>query len=118
MFKYIATIRVKGTTIQTAVFADSAVHARLILEYQFGMGSVVFSPTISTKEDINNTPIEEVIKSIQSIKPKTPQQLTIDTLKKQKDQAAERLKAEKDRQKIIKAQHSIFNLSRSIKLKN
>ena len=42
----------------------------------------------------------------------TPQQLTIDTLKKQKDQAANKLKAERNRQKIAKAQKNLFNLSR------
>ena len=41
------------------------------------------------------------------IKPKTPQQQRIDSLKLQKDNVAKQLKAERDRQKITKAQQTI-----------
>jgi len=49
MNKYFAAVRVKGQTVRTMVFADSYLHARLILEFQFGIGSVVRSPTLATK---------------------------------------------------------------------
>jgi len=112
MNKYLATIRVKGQSVKTAVFADSALHARLILEYQFGMNCIINSPTLSTKESAEGLSIEEALKIIKPLKPMTPQQLTIDTLKKQKDQASNRLKAERNRQKISKAQKSLLNLSK------
>jgi len=112
MNKYQATIRVKGQSIKTAVFADSAIHARLILEYQFGMNSIVNNPALVAKESSEGISIEEALKMIKSLKPLTPQQLTIDTLKKQKDQASNRLKAERNRQKISKAQKSLLNLSK------
>jgi hypothetical protein len=112
MNKYLATITLKGQSIKTVVFADSAIHARLILEYQFGMNCILSSPIATTKESSGGISIEEALQMIKPLKPMTPQQLTIDTLKKQKDQANNRLKAERNRQKIAKAQKSLFNLSR------
>ncbi|MCX7253301.1 MAG: hypothetical protein NTX83_03025 [Burkholderiales bacterium] len=46
------------------------------------------------------------------IKPLTPDQARIDNLKKQKDMAAARLKSERDRQKITRAQHTIADLTK------
>lgn len=47
------------------------------------------------------------IKEIATIKPLTPQQARINNLKQAKDNAGRALKAERDRQKIAKAQHQI-----------
>jgi len=110
MNKYLATVRVKGQTIRTMVFADSSLHARLILEYQFGIGNVVSNPTQSTKAEEDFIPLEEVIgfvKHIKPSKPLNPQQARIDSLKKQKDVASKKLKAERDRQKVVKAQQQL-----------
>ncbi|QWD22040.1 hypothetical protein G6688_02560 [Polynucleobacter paneuropaeus] len=41
------------------------------------------------------------------IKPLTPQQARIDGLKKQKENVGKQLKAERDRQKVAKAQQTI-----------
>lgn len=49
--------------------------------------------------------IKEVASNV--IKPKTPQQLRIDSLKLQKDNVSKQLKAERNRQKIAKAQQTI-----------
>ena len=107
MNKYLATVRVKGQTVRTMVFADSSLHARLILEYQFGIGNVVNNPTQSTKAEEDFIPLEEVIGTIKPIKPMNPQQARIDSLKKQKDVASKNLKAERDRQKVVKAQQQL-----------
>jgi hypothetical protein len=110
MNKYLATVRVKGQTLKTMVFADSSLHARLILEYQFGIGNVVNNPTQSTKAEEDYIPLEEVIgfvKPINALKPMNPQQARIDSLKKQKDVASKNLKAERDRQKVVKAQQQL-----------
>ena len=48
-----------------------------------------------------------VIKEITSAKPLTPQQSRIAALKTQKDNISKQLKAERDRQKIAKAQEQI-----------
>jgi len=47
MNKYVATVLVKGQSVRTAVFAENSMHARLILEFQFGMGNVVSSPSMA-----------------------------------------------------------------------
>ena len=48
---------------------------------------------------------------LEIIKPLTPSQMRIDGLKKQKENVSKQLKAERDRQKIIKAQQTISNVS-------
>ena len=47
------------------------------------------------------------INEIQNIKPLTPQQARVSTLKQQKERAGDMLKAEKDRQKQQKATQQI-----------
>ena len=90
MHDYIATIRIKGTTIKTVVHAENPTHARLILQYQYGMDSIVASPVL-----------------VETNKPKTPEQLRLDSLKANKDRAADALTAERQRQKIAKAQQAL-----------
>jgi hypothetical protein len=96
-----------GQSVRTMVFADSPLHARLMLEYQFGIGSVIHNPSVCSEADQNYTPLEELINEVKSIKPMTSQQARIDSLKRQKDIASKNLKAERDRQKIAKAQQTI-----------
>jgi hypothetical protein len=107
MNNFLASVRVKGQTVKTMVFADSSLHARLILECQFGIGSVVSNPTQSLKANEDYTPLDEVIGTIKSIKPMNPQQAKLDSLKKQKEVASNNLKAERNRQKVAKAQQQI-----------
>ena len=111
MNKYVATVRVGGAYVKTVVFADSAIHARLLLQYQFGMHSVVNSPTQTNEDTQGYQTIDEVISTIKPQKPLTPQQARLDGLKRQKDNVIKQLKAERSRQKIAKAQQQIFNLS-------
>jgi hypothetical protein len=51
--------------------------------------------------------IKEVEKRIASTKPLTPQQARIKSLQTQKDNASKALKAERERQKFIKAQQAL-----------
>ncbi len=55
-----------------------------------------------------------VIKEITSAKPLTPQQARINSLKLQKDKASDALKAERDRQKIAKAQQHLVKVQSEI----
>jgi Tfp pilus assembly protein PilN len=55
------------------------------------------------------------ITTVKSIKPLTPDQARIDSLKKQKDAATQRLKAERDRQKRQRAVHQLANLNSTAK---
>ena len=50
------------------------------------------------------------IQEITAIKPPTPQQQRVKSLQLQKDNASKALKAERDRQKIAKAQQTIANI--------
>jgi hypothetical protein len=106
MNKYLVTIRVKGQSMQTMVYADSSFHAKLILEYQFGMGNVMGTPAVSTAKE-SYTPLEEIIASIKPVKLFNPQAARIDFLKKQKAAVSKNLDAERDRQKISRAQQQI-----------
>lgn len=50
------------------------------------------------------------INEIANIKPKTAQQLRVDSLKRQKENISKQLKAERDRQKIANAQQTISSV--------
>ena len=64
MKNYIATVRIKGNTVKIVVHAENTTHARLLLQYQYGWDSIVTNPVLG-----------------EMIKPKTPEQLRLDSLK-------------------------------------
>lgn len=99
MNKYIASVRIRGQIVKMAVFADSMIHARLILEYQFGMNSLA-----SSLVQVNEAG---------TIKPLTPDQARLAALKSQKDNVAKQIKTERDRQKIHRAQQQISQVTNS-----
>ena len=109
MNKYLATIRIKGQTIRLALFADSQIHARLILEFQFGMNSVVALPSLITSESQEELMLDDVIKTIKPLKPLNPAQARLASLKKQKDELTNRIRLERTRQQLIKSQQQSFN---------
>ena len=86
MNKYQAGVRVKGQLVKTVVFADNPIHARLILQYQFGMDSIVSYPSAITE--------------VAAIKPLTPDQQRIKSMKDRVKQDQAAVKAERARQKI------------------
>jgi hypothetical protein len=89
MNKYLVSIRFKGQVIKTTIEADSAIHARLLGQWHYGVDSVVGTPT-QVKEQANSTP-------------QTPEQARVKALQTQ----ADRVKSEKARQTIAKAQKQI-----------
>jgi len=100
-------VRIKGSVVDTAVLASSQIHARLIFQYIFGNNNLLSTPTIATNEDKQIKLIDEFVK------PLTPQQTKIDSLKKQKDNIGNQLKAERKRQTIQKAQQTISKAMRN-----
>ena len=96
MNKYLLSVRIKGQIVKTTVEADSAIHARLLGEWHYGIGSVASTPIKLDEQSITATP-------------QTPQQARIKSLQQQKDNASKALKAERNRQKIQKAQQTIRN---------
>jgi hypothetical protein len=97
MKKYLASVRIRGQIVKMAVFAESSIHARLILEYQFGMNSLASAPV--------------QVNEASAIKPLTPDQARLAALKRQKENVAKQIEAERDRQKLAKAQKTISNLN-------
>jgi len=113
MKTYIATVRIHGRLVRTRVWADDPLHARLLLQYFFGMSSVAAGPVLGEGDHSNLPDAEQLrlaetgIKPIKPIKARTPGQAQIDALKTRIDQAKQALQAERQRQKVIKAQRSL-----------
>ena len=97
MNKYKATIHIKGQAVSTVIFADSPLHARLIIEYQYGMGSVLNGPSLISESEM-----------LKPIKPLPPDKLRLASMKQQKDALTKRMNDERDRQKVKQAQQQIF----------
>jgi hypothetical protein len=93
MNKYLLSVRVKGQVVKTTIEADSTIHAKLLGEWHYGIGSVATSPIKLEEQSPKSPP--------------TPQQQRIKSLQMQKDNVSKQLKAERDRQKIAKARQII-----------
>lgn len=100
MNKYLVQIRIKGQLVKTTIEADSSIHAKLLGEWHYGMGSVA------------NTPTKLVEQSPKA--PLTPQQARIKSLQTQKDIVSKQIKAERDRQKVAKARQKIAKANSQI----
>jgi hypothetical protein len=128
MNKYLVTLRLKGQLIKTVVFADSAIHARLICEYQFGLGCLNGAPTQLSSEGHDYQLLDELIQpakpsikpqapkppkaaTIKPVKPQTPDQMRITQLKTNVDRQKDALKRERENQKRQReAEHRWRNL--------
>jgi hypothetical protein len=121
MKTYIATVRIHGRLVRTRVWADAPIHAKLLLQYYFGMSSIAAGPVLgegsySHLPDAEQLRIEEAaIAPVKPIKPRSPEQAQIDGLKARKDQATQALKAAQQRQRVIKAQKTLRQTISDIK---
>ena len=97
MNKYLVAIRIKSQVIKTVIYADSTIHAKLLGEWHYGIGSVANTPTQIREQTLV-----------------APQNTRLDALKRQKDNATQALKAERARQKIVKAQQQITTARQSV----
>ena len=116
MNKYLVTLRLRGQLVKTALYAESAIHARLICEYQFGIGCINSAPTKISNE-VSIFPLLDDIaagsppsikpqapkppkpKTITPIKPPTPDQLRIKQLQANVDRQRDALQRERENQK-------------------
>ncbi len=115
MNKYLVTLRIQGQLVKTAVHANTATHARLLCQYQFGMDCVQVAPTQIYSEGQGYPLLDELIaeappsikpqaikppkpKTIKPIKPQTPDQMRVTQLKANVDRQKEALKRERERQ--------------------
>lgn len=115
MNKYLVTLRINGQLIKTAVHANSATHARLLCQYQFGMNCVQVAPTQIHSEGQGYPLLDELIAESPSIKPQapkppktatnkpfkppTPEQMRITQLKANVDRQKDALQRERENQK-------------------
>ena len=115
MNKYLVTLRIRGQLVKTAVHANSATHARLLCQYQFGMDCVQVAPTQIHSEGQGYTLLDELIaespsikpqapkppkpKTVKPIKPPTPEQMRITQLKANVDRQKDALQRERENQK-------------------
>ena len=96
MKKYLASVRIKGQIVKMAVFAESSIHARLILEYQFGMNSLTSAPV--------------QVNEAGTIKPLTPDQAKVKSMQDRVKQDQQAVKAERARQKIAAGQKALAKI--------
>lgn len=96
MNKYLVTVRIKGQLVKTTVEASSTIHAKLIAEWHFGIGSVSSTPT-RLGEDGPTVP-------------QTPEQARVKSLQAQADRAKNAVKAERARQKIRQGQRQLSKI--------
>ena len=113
MNKYLVTLRIQGQLVKTAVHANSATHARLLCQYQFGMDCVQLAPTQIYSEEQGYPMLDDLIaesppsikpqapkpKTIKPPKPPTPEQMRITQLKANVDRQKDALQRERENQK-------------------
>ena len=116
MNKYLVTLRINGQLIKTAVHANSATHARLLCQYQFGMDCVQVAPTQIHSEGQGYPLLDELIAesppsikpqapkppktaTVKPFKPPTPEQMRITQLKANVDRQKDALQRERENQK-------------------
>ncbi len=123
MKTYIATVRIDGRLIRTRIWADEPLHAKLLLQYYFGMSSIAAGPVLgegnhSHLPDAEQLRIyEAAIAPIKPFKPRSPEQVQIDSLKARKEQANKALKSAQQRLRVTKAQKTLNSVIRpSIKI--
>lgn len=105
MNKYQATISIYGQNLKTVVFADDAIHARLILQYVYGFNSILAQP-VKIAESLAN-------KIGHVNQPRSPEKARVDALKAQKAIASKALKAAQGRQKIAQGQRDLAKAASS-----
>lgn len=94
MNKYLVAIRIKSQVVKTIIYADSVIHAKLLGEWHYGIGSVT------------NTPIK-----LDETHPPTPEQQRVNQLKQQLDTARLQQKRSKLNQQQIKLNQQRAKLS-------
>jgi hypothetical protein len=99
MNKYLATVRISGQLVKTIVFADSTTHARLLLQYKYGMNSIASSPALVNEVDEGDTAlIDSKIPTIKPQPPKSLPQARINSLKQVVARGKDQLNVERERQ--------------------
>jgi hypothetical protein len=103
MNNYLATVRAMGRVLQTAVFAQSPLHARYVLEFQFGIGNVHINPK-PVSLLLADAVVGEAAVTQANL---NPHQQRIKTLQRQKDLISKSIESERAKDKLSKAQQQM-----------
>ena len=122
---YVVAVKIRGQIVRTVVDAENPVHAELLARYRFGMNSLVGRPRLVAEGEVSYPMLDDVMaayESLQPIKPikpiapikpaATPEQSRINMLKQSKQRADTALKSERDRQRVVRAQKTLFRTMR------
>lgn len=96
MDKYLARVRIGGQSVRTIVFADSITHARLLLQYKYGMNSLAATPVRVDEADETLTLLDN---TVTPKSPMTPAQGRINALKQGIENSRRQLEQERERQR-------------------
>lgn len=96
MDKYVATVRVGEQLVKTIVYADSTVHAGLLLQYKYGMKSIAVAP-VQIDDSTESNAVSLLDSAIKP--PNTPERARINALKLGVERSRQQLDAERERQR-------------------
>ena len=108
MNNYIAVVRVGRQSIKTLIHAESAAHARALLQHHFGNTNIAAGPTPVSRFPAHFVTVDQLVEQAT-----TPEQQRIATLQSAKDRAADALAAERLRIRTVKAQRALTAARRS-----
>lgn len=111
MKKFIATIRIRGRSVKTLVHADSALEAKLLLQYHFGDNGIATGPVATDASSSECRLLEDLLLDLLEAQ-STAEQQRLDSLKAAKERAADALAAERRRIRILKAQRALDSAKR------
>ena len=111
--------------MRTVVDAENPVHAELLAQYRFGINTLVGRPVLVAEGEASYPMLDDVVAALENLQPikptkpiapikpaATPEQARINMLKQSKQRADTALKSERDRQRVVRAQKTLFRAVR------
>lgn len=103
MKKYLVKLRIGSQLVKTVVYAENATHAHLLCQYRHGMDSVASGPMAVDEHDLSIDPLlSDSVKPLPHIKPLTPDQARIKSLKQGVQRSQQQLRSEQERQRRLR----------------
>ena len=122
MKRYVVAVKISGQIVRTVVDAENPVHAELLAQYRFGINSLVGRPRLVAEGEVRYPTLDDVVAALENLQPikpikpikpaATPEQSRINMLKQSKQRADAALKSERDRQRVVRAQKTLFRTVR------
>ena len=125
MKRYVVAVKISGQIVRTVVDAENPVHAELLAQYRFGINSLVGRPRLVAEGEVSYPMLDDVVAALENMEPikpikptkpikpaATPEQSRINMLKQSKQRADTALKSERDRQRVVRAQKTLFRTVR------